>query len=426
MRKKTLFFLTLVFILFVLFIMHATEAVAEWRIEYSDQLIQEMRKQGRSVSKYFGHYCTKQECQKALNAASVQGFNVYGNEARCVGSNCPGGRSGSSTPFGGVGGYRSSEDFAMQMFGSLFGSLLQAALAPPKVDHAYQQQLALKKKQEALKQAAIKKQAVVAHRKFLAQEAARKAEEEARNRQRGVELLAMMGSIDGGSPDLYAGMNRVGGGKLGLFGSVTPKLEATPMGAGIYDTSALTSWQRLLCSAYFSTKALEASRGGDPEGARHMNTQADRVAAGEMTDVECRMPGLQQLADIQPQNLQQNNRMTEMVKLLPMVQEKVERLQQIELKLHGAKEEKQEAQIKLEEAENKIEEARVQAESAQTPEEKSEADYLLAQAFAFQNEASGEVEKAEQAEREYAEVIEKQREELRDIKEKMNTGSATK
>lgn len=305
------------------------------------------------------------------------------------------------------GGYGSSEDFAMQMFGSLFSSLFQAALAPPQVDHAYQQQLLrqqeeARKKQEALK----KKQAMKEYQDLLRKEEARMAREKAEKKKRGQELLA--------------GMNRIGGGKLEPFTWGTPKLDTAPIGAGIYDTSGLTSWQRLLCSAYFSTKALDASRGGDPEGAVFMNAQSDKVTAGAMTEVECQLPGLQQLADIQRQNFQQNNRMAAMVKLLPVVQEKVKNLQQIEMKLHEAKEEKKEAKIKLEEAESKVEEAEVQAESAQTPEKKTEADDLLAQALALKDEASGEVEKAEDEERKFAEAREKQRAELKGIQEKMN------
>ena len=311
----------------------------------------------------------------------------------------------------------------MQMFGSLLGNLFQAALAPPQVDHAYQQQQAMKKKLE--KQKALKKQAMEQWKKLRDEEVDRMAREEAEKKKRGKDLLARMQITDTDSPDLYAGMDRIGG-KLGPFGSVTPKLEATPIGAGVYDTSGLTSWQRLLCSAYFSGKALDASRGGDPEGARFMNIQSDRVTVGEMTEVECRLPGLQQLADIQLQNLQQNNRMAEMVKLLPVVQEKVKRLQQIELKLHEVKEEKKEAEVKLKEAESKVEEAKVQAESAKTPEEKDEADNLLELALALEDEALTQVAKAEEGKQKYAELREEGREELRGIQEKMNTGSATK
>lgn len=323
----------------------------------------------------------------------------------------------------------SSEELAMRMFGNLFSRLFQAALAPPPSGPSPAELAMIKKQQQDAikKQEALKKQAMEQWKKLRDEEEARMAREEAEKKQRGQELLDKMDLTGGGYPGLYAGMgSATGGGKLRPFTWKTPGLEITLIGTGVFDTSGYTSWQRLLCSAYFSGKALDAARGGNHEEAVFMNSQADKVTAGEMTDVECRIPGLQQLADIQQQNLTENNRMAEMVKLLPVVQEKLKRLQQIEVKLQGAKEEKKEAEARLKEAESKVEEAQMQAESAKTPEKKTEADDLLDLALALQNEASGEVEKAEQAEREYAGLREEGREELRGIQEKMNDGSATK
>lgn len=53
------------------------------------------------------------------------------------------------------------------------------------------------------------------------------------------------------------------------------KLELKPIGTATFDTSGYTSWQRLLCSAHFSGKALDAARGGNPEEARFMNMQSE-------------------------------------------------------------------------------------------------------------------------------------------------------
>jgi len=296
------------------------------------------------------------------------------------------------------------------MMGSLFASMLANALAPPP-DTTYQQQQLLQQKIAAeKKKAAMKKQATENWKKLKAQEKANKIKEEEKKKEKGRELLAKMGSLDDG--------------KLEPFKWDTPELEAEPIGTGAYDTSGYTSWQRLLCAAYFSGKALEASRGGDDEGSAFMNAQADRVAAGEMTDVECRLPGLEQLADVQRQNLKQNKRLMEMVKLLPTIQEKVGHLQEIEIKLNGAKKERVDAGGKLEAARVKVEGARVQAESAQTPEEKTEADDLLQQALALQDEAEAQVDRAKQKEEEYAKVKEKDLGELKNLKEKIDNGAA--
>ncbi|MEA1940237.1 MAG: hypothetical protein U9N03_06205, partial [Candidatus Caldatribacteriota bacterium] len=151
--------------------------------------------------------------------------------------------------------------------------------------------------------------------------------------------------------------------------------------------------------------------------------QADRVTVGEMTDVECQLPGLQQLADVQRQNLKQNKRLTEMVKLMPTIQKKVKHLQEIEIKLNEAKKEKADAEKKLEEAKVKVEEVKVRAESAQTPEEKTEADDLLQQALALQDEAEAQIEKAKQKEEEYAKIKENDLSDLRNLQEKLNSGS---
>jgi len=302
------------------------------------------------------------------------------------------------------------------MMGSLFGSMLAGILAPQQ-DTKYQQQqllqqkIAAKKKQEAIKKQAIEQWKKL-QKKLQKEEETRKAGEEAKKKERGKGLLAKMANIGGG-------------GRLEPFKPNTSKLEAKPIGTGAYDTSGYTSWQRLLCAAYFSNKALEVSRNGNPEGAVFMNTQADRVTAGEMTDVKCQLPGLQQLGDVQRQNLKQNKRLTEMVKLLPTIQEKVGHLQEIEIKLSEAKKERVDAEKEIEEAEVEIEEAKVRVQSAKTPEEKTEADDLLQQALALQEEAEAQVDRAKQKEEEYAKVKEKDLGELKNLQEIMNSGSAT-
>ncbi|MFV9646163.1 MAG: hypothetical protein ACNYWU_10100, partial [Desulfobacterales bacterium] len=159
MKKKTWFFPALLFISFVLLIMHATDAVAEYRIEYSDTLLREMRKAGYPRSKYYGHYCSKQECQNALNAASQGLFNRHGNEARCVGSPCSGGGSGGGMPLGGLGGSVGSEQFAkdmvMNMGINLIGMMIENAINPQQNNaaaaaaaEAHRKALAKKKEQE--------------------------------------------------------------------------------------------------------------------------------------------------------------------------------------------------------------------------------------------------------------------------------------
>lgn len=73
-----LFFLGLITVVFL----PLPEAVAGWKIEYSDHLINAMRNAGYvPPPKYYGNYRTKHECLNALARASTGGFNKYGNEA---------------------------------------------------------------------------------------------------------------------------------------------------------------------------------------------------------------------------------------------------------------------------------------------------------------------------------------------------------
>jgi len=81
---KSSFFLSFLFLLglVIAVLFPLPEAVAEWKIEYSDHLIKAMRDAGYvPPPKYYGHYRTKYECRNALARASTGGFNKYGNEA---------------------------------------------------------------------------------------------------------------------------------------------------------------------------------------------------------------------------------------------------------------------------------------------------------------------------------------------------------
>ncbi len=306
-----------------------------------------------------------------------------------------------------VGDHGGSEAFAVQMMGSLLGSFLQGILAPPRQDDSYKYKL-WKQQAEKKKQEALNKQAMERWKKLREEERARTARLEAERRQRGRELLAKMQGI--------------GVASLESFEWGTQGLDVQPIGGGVYDTSGYTSWQRMLCAAYFSSKALEAANSNDPDGAeraRFMNRQADKVTAGEMTEVECRLPALDLLGDIQRRNLKENARLTEMVKLLPEVQERVKRLQEIEVKLNEAREGKEAAVKRLEEARVKVEEAEVMTVTARTPEEKSEADDLLRQALALQREAEAQVDEAEQAVEEFSRMREREQDEFRELKDRV-------
>lgn len=308
-------------------------------------------------------------------------------------------------------GYGSSNDFAMQMFGQMVGSLFNGIL---QQDNSSQQQQLLKQQMEHQKQEKLKEQAREKLKALQKAEGLRQTQAEAAKKEQGEKTLAKMMHIDGTRRKAQSTDS-----PLTPFSWDTPQLEAKPIGSGRYDTSGYTTWQRMICATYFSSKALEATRSGDVEEAAFMNAQSDKVTAGEMTAVECQMSGLQQLADLQRQNFTENTKLTKMVQLVPIIQEKIKQLQQTEWKLHEVQKEKKEAATKVEDARIKVEEAKVQIESAQSREEVAQADNLLQQALALQDEGTAELEHAKQAEEEYAQRKEKDLDDLQMLRQEM-------
>ena len=373
MKKKTWFFPALVVISFVLFIMHAADVVAEWRIEYSNTLIQEMRKQGRSLPKYSGHYRTKEACQAALRAKSVQGFNMSGKEAWCSGSNCPGKGSGGGTSFGGVGGYRSSEDFAKGMAINLLGSMISAALNPqPQVDPAYEEYL--RQQQEAL----AKKKAIAERKE---RELKWQQWQESRSQKDTNQLGDILGSVDKKS---------TGGGSLdGFLGVLENELQ--PRGTANYDTSALSLGDRLRCATYFSNKASAAAGRGDHVNARYLNEQAQKAMSGQITDEECQFSDIPDVPEPPKPQIQEIQKEMEFYKdMLITVQQDVKKLQDIDIKLKETDEKIKQAEEKKQQAEQKITEIQNRAASADKLEDKQEEDDLEAQARQLEIEAEQE------------------------------------
>jgi|GEM_PF-2613401 len=385
--KRVMMEAILVLILwFIAMLMPAAEAVAEWRIEYSDRLIQEMRKQGYSQPKYYGHYCTKPECQKTLNAISVQGFNVYGNEAICVGCDSPKGGGGGSMPLGGLGGHVSSEQFAKGVAMDIMTTFLSKAIENainPQQDNAANAAAAYQAQQEAL---AKKKEQERQERLARLQQM---REQSAQQRNNEDDQLTSMLDITG--PNGSTGMESTAGGVLGGFDLSIPKIpenELRPRGTANYDTSALSLMDRLRCAAYFSKSASVAAERGDHVNARYLNEQAQKAMLGQITDEECQfsdLPEVPQPSQPQPQETQEQMAFYE--SMIKSVQEDAKRLQDIEVKLGEADEKIEQAQEEEQQAEQVITEIHNRAASAQTPEEKQECSDLLAQARQVRQEA---------------------------------------
>jgi hypothetical protein len=419
MKKKTWFFPALLFISFVLLIMHATDAVAEYRIEFSNTLIREMKKQGRSLPKYSGHYCTKSECQAALQAMSTQGFNFYGTDARCVGSPCSGGGSGGGMPLGGLGGSVGSEQFAkdmvMNMGINLIGMMIENAINPQQNNAA----------------AAA---AAEAHRKALAK---KKAEEDRKRRQllynnlnkdyqsQREEAYKDLGDMLGGDPYDSPGLGSAGGGSLdGFLGVLENELQ--PRGTANYDTSALSLSDRLRCAAYFSNKASAAAGRGDHVNARYMNEQAQKAMLGQITDEECQFADMPDVPEPPKPQIQEIQKEMEFYKdMLITVQQDVKKLQDIDIKLKETDEKIKQAEEKKQQAEEKITELQNRAASADKPEEKQECDDLLAQARQLEQEAQQQIQAAIDDKQNYVNEKENITNKLKEVQKSMQQSSGS-
>ena len=417
MKKKTWFFPALLFISFVLLIMHATDAVAEYRIEFSNTLIREMKKQGRSLPKYSGHYCTKSECQAALQAMSTQGFNFYGTEARCVGSPCSGGDSGGGMPLGGLGGSVGSEQFAkdmvMNMGINLIGMMIENAINPQQNNAAaaaaaaYQEALAKKKEQE--------RQERIARLRNWEEKSAHQRKKDKRQLESifgNPSSFDVAGSHDSGSLD-------------GFLGVLENELQ--PRGTANYDTSALSLSDRLRCAAYFSNKASAAAERGDHVNARYMNEQAQKAMLGQITDEECQFADMPDVPEPPKPQIQEVQKEMEFYKdMLITVQQDVKKLQDIDIKLKEADEKIKQAEEKKQQAEQKITELQNRAASADKPEETQEEDALEAQARQLEIEAEQQkIQVAINAKQNYLNEKENIRNKLKEMQKSMQQSSGS-
>lgn len=419
MKKKTWFFPALLFISFVLLIMHATDAVAEYRIKFSNTLIREMKKQGRSLPKYSGHYCTKSECQAALQAMSTQGFNFYGTEARCVGSPCSGGDSGGGMPLGGLGGSVGSEQFAkdmvMNMGINLIGMMIENAINPQQNNAAaaaaaaaaYQEAVAKKKEQE--------RQERIARLRDWEEKSAHQRKKDKRQLESifgNPFSFDVAGSHDSGSLD-------------GFLGVLENELQ--PRGTANYDTSALSLSDRLRCAAYFSNKASAAAERGDHVNARYMNEQAQKAMLGQIADEECQFADMPDVPEPPKPQIQEVQKEMEFYKdMLITVQQDVKKLQDIDIKLKEADEKIKQAEEKKQQAEQKITELQNRAASADKPEETQEEDALEAQARQLEIEAEQQkIQAAINAKQNYLNEKENIRNKLKEMQKGMQQSSGS-
>ena len=199
----------------------------------------------------------------------------------------------------------------------------------------------------------------------------------------------------------------VGGGKLEPFSFGNPKLDLKPISQNTYPNTRLTTWERLLCSAYFSNMAKQSTKDVD---ARFYGDQAQRVMIGEPTYLECRIP--------QVSNEKLAKRMEEVKKIYGDMNVKIKDLQDIETKLTETREKIKDAEIKKEEATAKLTEIQNRAATA-SPEEKDEVDDLVRQAMEQEQIADQQLNQAKESEKDYLAKKEQLEKELENMKSQM-------
>jgi hypothetical protein len=282
-----------------------------------------------------------------------------------------------------------SQQMAVGIVGSLFNSIFSGmfddSTSSPSTDNSYKEQLRIQQEEKRKKEM----QAAIDAWKDAQEKAAQDAlKEQQKKREQGALLI---GKMDGGITG--------GGGKLEPMW-IARKPELKPIQLGGHKTSKLTPMERLLCTSYFSTRALEETKKGNYENAKFFSEQSDKVMTKAETDVECKFP---QMPDVPIPKAKAVKQMDskKFTALMEGFNVKLKELQNIEADLNKVRQEKQTAEKNLKKIDEKITEISNQVQSAQKPEEKAQADDLLQQALAARSDAENQVNTATQNEQEF-------------------------
>jgi hypothetical protein len=271
----------------------------------------------------------------------------------------------------------------MQLFGGFLNQLFSSAFSNNDPDPALVQQ------QIAEEQARLKQEQDRLRAEWEAQQNKARQLEQEKRLQQGSYLLHSMHGVES-SPSVESSTSTASlGGTIDGFKWDSPareKVVSTSLSVGRYDTSGLKSWQRLLCAADFSKKAL-AAQNSDPEQARFFNEQADRVTAGETVEVACSFPPMPAV----PEPPVPSPQMLQMEKNIQTVQLDLTKLQGIETKVQKIQSDKSAAQEKLQQAEA----ARQQAEADKAGAKPDDAA-LMAEIMRRQAEAQAQLDDANQ------------------------------
>lgn len=316
-------------------------------------------------------------CDEVSRSGHKSGYSCYVAKKPTPGSS------------GGYSGGSPQQQIQQMIFQSFFDSLF----APP--DTSVQDEIA---RQNAIKQQQVAEQA---------KRTAIQAWIDLQNKEDLQRKMVQNAKIEQGEK-MLSQMQTVGGsGKLEPFSFGNPKLELKPISQNTYPNTRLTTWERLLCSAYFSNLAKQSTKDVD---ARFYGDQAQRVTLGEPTYLECRIP--------QVSNEKLAKRMEEVKKIYGDMNVKMKDLQDIEAKLTETREKIKNAEIKKEEATAKLAEIQKRAATASS-EEKAEVDDLIRQAMEQEQIADQQLNQSKESERDDLAKKEQLENELENMKSRM-------
>lgn len=382
-----------------------TSLHADWKIEYSSNIIK-----FTGGAKQRGSFPTKSACENARDSSS-RASGDYANLMRnssCVGSDSGGSSSGGS----GYSGKYAMQYMVMQsvLDGFMAGMEREAKEAALREQKA-KEEAALRQVQEEQRKQMSREQ----WEALKAQEAKMRADKDAQQRKEADALLKKMttsGQGDGLKLQSLSGTNT-----LGL---------ASMSSSGTIDTSMMKATQRLQCSNYFSTKAAKAK---DPEKAKYYNEQMDNVIAGRMIAESCDKDDASNIPEASPPTLvisEKDLLILKQQKMMETIDTNLKGLQTVETKLHDTHIKQEAIKTKKEEAQNTI--ATLQKESAVVvePQKKQELDNLMADAQALLDEAQKEDQQANATKETLITEKEKLEEELKQLYDKTQNSSTNK
>jgi hypothetical protein len=342
-----------------------------------------------------GSVTTPAQCRAWLS----QKISGYGYDAGLQKTQCSCDGSGSSGGYsGGYSGGSTKDMVRMEMagaVGNMLGQMIAAALAPPPAPRGPSPEEIARKEQERLEAERLAKlrqeqkdQWNAANNKIAS------AADIAREKEagRGTELLGKMEGLGSGQ-----------GMQAGALSSSLSLADMTPVGSGRYDTSRMTSWQRLLCASTFSKEA--AAAGGGRTGAeksRHLNEQADKVMSGAPTDRECPLaggPAVPDVPDPTPVDAEQY------AKMMRETREDIDSLQGFREEKEKTSEKKKEVETKLAKTREKAQEV-IGAPAAAKPEPGKDQNTLLQELKALESDLAAELSSLDKKDRELSASIE--------------------